>query len=257
MNDKTERQREHFDKIANQYYLARSQQNHLLLKDLMWSGFLSDKQYLARAGLRVLEAMCGFADGKDIIERHLGISTNYTGFDYSSTVVDKLHIDRPDLNVYQQDITTFSAGDKFDLIILLGGLHHVPDHAQDAVKRLSSCLEEGGYFLNLEPTHGNIVTRKVREAIYNRNSLFDEETERAFSVNELKDIFQQSGLQLADISFPGLLSYVLFYNPDAFPILNKGGSLAVKATFAFDRLWLRNRVGKTLSFATLSLWQKL
>jgi len=30
----------------------------------------------------------------------------------------------------------------------------------------------------------------------------------------------------------------------------------VKAAYAFDRLWMRNWIGKALSFATLSLWQK-
>ncbi|MDH3380600.1 MAG: class I SAM-dependent methyltransferase, partial [Gammaproteobacteria bacterium] len=256
MSDKIERQKEHFDKIADRYYLARRQDKHLLLKNLMWKGFLSDKQYISRDGLRVLEAMCGFADGKHIIENNLGISVNYTGFDYSSTVVQKLRLEKPDLNVYQQDITEFSSNAEFDLIILLGGLHHVPDYAESAIKHLTACLVPGGYFLNLEPTHGNQIFKKIRELIYSRNHLFDEETEEAFSVEELKNLFLSAGLRMVDISFPGLLSYVLYYNPDAFPSLNIGGNRMIKATYAFDRLWMRNWIGKTLSFATLSLWQK-
>ena len=256
MNDKIERQKEHFDKIADRYYLARRQDKHLLLKNLMWKGFLSDKDYLSRDGLRVLEAMCGFADGKEVIENNLRISVNYTGFDYSSTVVQNLHLERPELNVYQQDITKFSSDEEFDLIIILGGLHHVPDHAKSAIKRLTSSLASGGYFLNLEPTHGNRLFKKIREHIYSRNNLFDEVTEEAFPVEELKVFFLDAGLRLADISFPGLLSYILYYNPDAFPSLNIGGNWLVKTTYAFDRLWMRNWIGKTLSFATLSLWQK-
>jgi hypothetical protein len=75
-------------------------------------------------------------------------------------------------------------------------------------------------------------------------------------VSGLIDIFEKPGLKLRKILYPGLLSYVLYYNPDAFPFLNIGGRNLVDATYALDKLFYKNVVGRTLSFATLSIWTK-
>jgi hypothetical protein len=121
---------------------------------------------------------------------------------------------------------------------------------------LTSALRRGGYFINLEPTNGNSIARMVRERIYERNSLFDEKTERAFDVDTLFSFFQNAGLSLSKVMYPGLLSYVLYYNPDAFPSLNLGGERCVRAAFAADRLFFRTALGRILSFATLTAWRK-
>jgi SAM-dependent methyltransferase len=254
--DRTERQREHFNTVALAYHQARQDKNHLLLKDLIWREFLRDKGELRVEGLRVLEAMCGFADGKDILERHLGISLRYEGFDYSDAVVAYLEKERPELRVWQANVESFEIDKNFDAVVLLGGLHHVPHVAADVIPRLTACLRPGGWFINLEPTSGNRLFRRIRERIYERNALFDEETEQAFPVGEFLAMFTDAGLTPVDVIHPGLLAYVLYYNPDAFPRLNVGGERMVKAAFALDRLFLRNRVGRALSFATLGLWRK-
>jgi hypothetical protein len=124
------------------------------------------------------------------------------------------------------------------------------------VRNLAPGLRPGGLFINLEPTHGNPVTKAVRDRIYRRNALFDERTERAFGVGELYAMFRGAGLELVEAQHPGLLSYVLYYNPDAFPNLNLGGERCVRAAFALDRPFLRTFVGRRLSFATLTLWRK-
>jgi SAM-dependent methyltransferase len=256
MTDKTERQREHFNNIAERYYTARRHQNHLLLKDFMWQKFLSRRQELKLDGLRVLEPMCGFADGKDILEKTLGVSVDYIGFDYSESVVSTLRLNRPDLRVTQENVEVYSSEKLFDLIILLGGLHHVPNAACQVLRNLTTNLVPGGHFINIEPTTGNFVFRKIRNIIYKRNQLFDQLTERGFEVEELFAMFRDAGLRRIDVMYPGLLSYILYYNPDAFPWLNVGGSRMVRATFCFDCLLIRTWLAKTLSFATLSLWRK-
>ena len=251
-----ERQQAHFDGIAEDYFAARRNTNHLLLKELMWRDFLGGRNELRREGLRVLEAMCGFADGKDIVEGALGVKVHYAGFDYSNAVVAKLRATRPELDIRQADVTSYVAHETYDLVVLLGGLHHVHHAAAEAVKRVSRAVEPGGYLLNLEPTNGNPLFRRVRERIYRRNALFDAATERAFEVTELFGLFEAAGLRRVDAAWPGLLSYVLYYNPDAFPRLNLGGSWAVRLAFALDRPFFRTAFGRIMSFATLSLWQR-
>jgi len=254
--DHINRQQAHFDGIADNYFTARRTANHLLLKDLMWRDFLAHHDDLRRDGLEVLEAMCGFGDGKTIVENALGIEVAYTGFDFSNAVVARMNETRPDLKIHQADVTQYEPRDQYDLVVLLGGLHHVHHAAADTVKRVSAAIRPGGYLLNFEPTNGNPLSRWIREKIYKRNNLFDEKTERGFGVKELFSLFEDAGLDCADVAWPGLVSYVLYYNPDAFPLLNLGGERAVRTFFALDRPFFRTLVGRVFSFATLSLWRR-
>jgi SAM-dependent methyltransferase len=256
--DKIRVQVEHFDSIAARYYAARRHPNHVLLKDLLWEHVLRRTPlWSGRRPIEVLEPMCGYADGKFILERHLGRQVRYTGFDYSGSVVDRLRALHPGLDVRRADVTTFEPTPSgYDVIMLLGGLHHVPDAAPKVVRRLARALKANGILISFEPTFGNPLTRKVRERIYARNSLFDATTERSFAVEELLRMFDEAGLEPVDILFPGLLSYVLYYNPDAFPRLNVGGPRMVRLTFALDRLLFRSTLGRWLSFATLSIWRR-
>lgn len=252
-----EQQKMHFNSIAEKYEIARSGKKHLLVKKLIWHHCLkglpidlNDKKY-------VLEAMCGFAEGRTLIVEHLGIDIDYVGFDYSDVVVESLKEKYPEINIWQEDATLFTPNvDSFDIIILIGGLHHVPNHAVKVVKNLSKGLKSGGIFINFEPTFGNRLNQSIRKRIYQQNELFDEETERDFSVKELKGFFTDAKLKPLRIRYPGLLSYILFYNPDAFPLLNIGGQWLVKLTFLVDRLFYKNFIGAFFSFATLSVWQK-
>jgi SAM-dependent methyltransferase len=252
-----ERQREHFNSIADRYHKGRQASNHLYLKHLMWQDVFSHFGHLKNSHLDVLEPMCGFCDGYAIISEHLSSDLSYRGYDYSDAVIESVKKDNPGLNVWQSDATKYvPEANNCDLIILIGGIHHTPSDAQAIVKNLVPGLRTGGLFISYEPTHGNPLFRMAREGIYKKNSLFDEQTERAFPVGELEELFTSAGLQSELICYPGLLSYVLYYNPDAFPALNIGGNSLVKSLYSFDKLFYKNAIGRTLSFATLSVWRK-
>ncbi|MGM5025774.1 class I SAM-dependent methyltransferase [Tardiphaga sp. 862_B3_N4_1] len=252
-----ERQREHFNSIADRYHEGRQATNHLYLKERMWTDVFAQFPDLKDKQLDVLEPMCGFCDGNDLLKKHLSSNIRYEGFDYSDSVVNSVKQTNPDLNIRQADATRYTpAPDSYDIVILIGGLHHTPLDAPVIVKNLAPGLRKGGLFINLEPTHGNPLFRMVRERIYKDNSLFDEQTERAFPVSTLETLFTDAGLRPKFICHPGLLSYVLYYNPDAFPALNVGGKSLVDATYAFDKLFYRNAIGRALAFATLSVWSK-
>ena len=251
--DKVERQRAHFNTIAEKYRQARRAENHLYLKELMWSHFFRDKAFLKVDGMSVLEPMCGYGDGKHLLEHHLGVRIDYEGFDYSDAVVAHLKVHEPDLHVYQQDVTTYRPARQYDIVIVIGALHHVPDHAGAVIQRLAEAVKPGGYFINYEPTQNNPLFRAVRNAIYRRNDLFDAETERAFDLGPFNRMLRDAGLDVVDQIYPGLAAFVLYYNPDAFPWLNIGGRRLVKSLFSIDRVFFRNWVGRRLSFATITL----
>ena len=254
--DKIKRQKEHFENISKKYYEARHNANHLLIKDLIWHTVFKRKDNFKIMKMQVLEPMCGYAEGKKILEKHFHQDFVYFGFDFSEPLVNLVKQEQPDINIVLMDVTKFQSHNEFDLIILIGGLHHVPDYAQKVVNNLYACLKTGGYFINFEPTHNNNFYRYIRKKIYNKNKIFDSETERAFELNELNKMYANAGFEIIEQFFPGLISYILYYNPDAFPFLNIGSANLVKLLFNIDKLFIKNSIGKKFSFATLSILQK-
>lgn len=252
-----EQQREHFNKISSIYAAARKDAKHLLLKQMIWESFFADKKSLARTCKRVLEPMCGVGEGMQIITKYLTPDIDYTGFDYSEDMVESARHEHPGANIGWADATAYEhRGELFDWIVLIGGLHHVFAVSGDVVSRLGQSLPPGGYFLNFEPTQNCWLTRKIRQSIYQRNAIFDEKTEQGFDLPDLDAQFERAGFVKVDQVFPGMLSYVLFYNPDAFPMLNVGGKWLVYATFWLDHLIRRTWLAKKLSFATITLWKR-
>jgi SAM-dependent methyltransferase len=256
LND-VERQRVHFESIAATYYDKRQDPAHLLFKSVMWQHFLKHLPEITSAPhLNVLEPMCGYSEGYKILTQHTKATITYTGFDYSQKLVELGKATHPNQNIFFQDVTTFHPEQIYDVIILIGGLHHVHKHTADVVKNLSKGLRQGGHFIVLEPTYGNQLFGKIRKKIYEKSDFFDAETEQDFAVTELNAHFLREGLSLKRQTYPGLLPYVLYYNPDVFPLLNIGGGVLVKLLTMLEKPFWSTRLAKFFSFATLSCWQK-
>jgi len=256
MTQDLEQQRKHFNKIAQKYFDARNHPNHQILKRLIWENFFSRHPFLLGSLRSVIEPMCGMAEGYEILKHSTNANFEYLGFDYSETMVEIAHKDKPELRVEWGDVTTFvSPIPPVDMIILIGGLHHVYSRTQEVIGNLTNALKPGGYFLNFEPTHNNWFARRARQRIYETNELFDNDTEQGFERSDLMNQFENSGYELIDEVSPGLAAYVMYYNPDAFPQLNIGGLVMVKTLFYIDRWFWSNWIGRKMSFATITLWR--
>lgn len=257
MDKLVEQQREHFNEISERYFQARKNKNHLLLKDLIWSEFLKRNSAVKAEVKRVLEPMCGMAEGYEILSKNLGIDFDYFGFDYSENMVEIARNQNPALKIEAHNVTTYqSKGELFDFIILIGGLHHVYSRTHDVLGNLGKSLRHGGYFLSYEPTHNNWLTRRIRRRIYQSNDFFDNNTEQGFEYCDFERHFESSGYERVDEVYPGMLAYVLYYNPDAFPALNVGGTFLVRLVFVVEKLFWSNWIGRKLSFATMTLWRR-
>lgn len=257
MDKQIEQQRKHFNTISDEYFRARRNPNHLVLKELIWKHFLRRNPDIRKDIKRVLEPMCGMAEGYDILQHHLVATFDYEGFDYSENMVAIARDLKPSLRIERNDVTVYQpSGPLFDMIILIGGLHHVYSHTRDVLVNLGKAIRPGGYFVSLEPTHNNWFSRRVRRRVYKINRIFDADTEQGFEYHDLEWHFKSAGYEKVDEVYPGLLGYVLYYNPDAFPALNIGGPLLVKSIFAIDKLLWANCIGRRLSFATLCVWRR-
>ena len=246
-----EQQKDHFNNIALEYYLARQNPNSLMYKQLLWKHIFSFMPPTQEV-ISVLEAMCGYAEGEDIVTSYYCPNINYTGFDYSEKLIDIVKQSNPEKNVFVQDVTTFRPSSKYDLILIIGGLHHVPEYSEVVLKNLKEGLADNGCLINFEPTHGNRITKAIRSHIYRSNPIFDS-TEKDYSVDELNNIYSGAGFKITHQFYPGLLAYSLYYNPDAFPSLARISPIVLKVLFALEKPFYKTWIARFFSFATLTV----
>ena len=253
-----EKQHQHFEEVAQKYFSARQSLRFKAIQETIWTRFFSLVSLPVNEDrpLNVLEAMCGYAEAYPLAMQHISKNLLFSGFDYSETMVSLANKRYPDINVWHQDITTFNIQNEYDIIFLIGGLHHVYKYRHQALNNVCAALKPGGVLINFEPTHNNFLMASIRQLVYWKNSFFDEDNERAFSTHELNALARDNGLEPIAQLYPGLLAYVLWYNPDAFPLLDKGDPELVKKYCTFESaLWASN-VARYLSFATLSCFKK-
>lgn len=255
MNDNVERQRQHFESISHEYFQQRQHPNHLRLKQLLWRAYFERHKNILPRGGTVLEAMCGHGEGKSILSEHLHPEFTYRGFDYSESMVQFARSIHGDV-IEVQDITHWQPQEQHDLVILIGGLHHVFQQTEDIMKRLYAALKPGGYFISMEPTHDNVIWGKVREHIYKKNHIFDAESEQGYDLRDLNRYYAQAGFEIVEQLHVGLLAYILYYNPDAFPMLNVGSPRIVELLVALEKPFYRTWLARKISFGTFTLLRR-
>lgn len=253
--NKLDKQREHFNKIAEEYFQTRRGKKQKLLHYLLYKELFREIR-IKEGRIKVLEPMCGYGAGKEILQWFFKNEIDYEGFDYSEEMVKYAKALNPEINVYVQDVTTFKSDKKYDVIILIGGLHHVPEYGGRVLDKCCSLLVENGILINVEPTYNNLFFRKICEFIYKINPIFDEKTERRFSLNGLNELYRRSKLEIVRQIYPGLFAYLFWSNPDAFPILNWGNLSTVKRIFKIDRHFMYTELGKKCSVATFTVLKK-
>lgn len=253
--NKIEKQKNHFNSISQKYFQARQSRNHLLFKELLWNYFfkLGIFEEFRSKKITVLEPMCGYAEGGKIIKKGLNPNIDYQGFDISENILKEVKLENKDFKVFLNDVSNFNLKENFDIIIIIGGLHHVPHITKEVLDNINNHLSKDGIFINIEPTHNLWFFKKIRSIIYNKNDLFDEETEEAFDLKDLNNMYLNSSLEISTQIHFGLFAYILYYNPDAFPFLNIGGEFVVKTLFKLESLLYKSFIGKKFSFATFSV----
>lgn len=254
-----EQQISNFNDRVDNYLSKKESRQRKFYISLLWKLVFSyiNKNFSHKENVCVLEPMCGWS-AYDIVKKNISAPIQkYDAFDYSEKMVEIGKKMYPNVNFWVQDATTFLPSDvKYDVILLIGGLHHIPGYAQTVLSNLSKCLSPDGYMVNLEPTFNNRLLSFLCNLIYKKNKNFDHETERRFSLNEINNYYTSAGLTITKQLYPGLLAYLLWYNPDIFPFLNRGSVRLVKKLFSFERKIYTSGYAKKMSVATITILKK-
>ena len=203
------------------------------------------------SGMSVLEAMCGGGQATNyLMER----KAHVTGLDISPRQTANFLKRHPNASVLCGSILRSGiASETFDLVSVVGGIHHMPPNVSECIEEIHRILKRGGYFCFMEP-HSEAVIDRVRRAWYKRDPLFAK-NEEAINMSELHRTFEDR-FEFRHEHFRGNFGYLFVLNSMVFRVPLPLKPLYSPAMIALERVF--NRIGgRALSCFVVAQWQKL
>lgn len=241
-------QKEHYERIAAEYdnhYNDLYSQKYIrrFITEPMFSG-------IDLNGKSVLESMCG---GGQVTEFLLESKAKVTGLDISPQQTANFKRRHPQANVVCGSILNSGIeSESFDVVVVVGGIHHMPPHTDESINEIHRVLKPGGYFCFAEP-HSETLAETFRRAWYKRDSLFAE-NEAAINIKELHKSFEN----LFDFKFEkylGNAGYLFILNSMVFRIPLKLKPVYSPALMVTETV-LNKLLGKPFSCYVVAQWQK-
>lgn len=241
-------QKEHYERIAAEYdnhYNDLHSQKYIrrFIIEPMFAGIeLNNKS--------VLEGMCG---GGQVTEFLLEKNARVTGLDISpqQTVNYKRRHGKADV-VCGSVLNSGIESESFDVVAVVGGIHHMPPHINESIHEIHRVLKPGGRFCFAEP-HSETLAESFRRAWYKRDSLFAE-NEAAININELHKDFQEH-FNFGDEYYLGNAGYLFILNSMVFRIPLKLKPIYSPVLMATEAV-LNKLLGKPFSCYVIAQWQK-
>jgi len=186
--------RELFDNIAHSYVQKDLKPYCRIARRLRLERTLKNIPRPMRA---LLEGGCGAGFSADYLK---GEYIQFVGLDYSQGLIDYAERYNGGKNVLFvcKNITDYTSAEQFDVIFMIGVLHHIPDPAE-VLQHLKRLLKPAGVLVVNEPQRGNPLIgllRRARKFIDPKYSADQVE----FSAAEVEDLFRRCGYAVS--SFP-------------------------------------------------------
>ena len=149
-----------------------------------------------------LELCCGSGENSSyIVHSYPGV--NIVGMDISKRAVEDFE-SHLNMKCYEADIQQqiTSLDKKFDVIFVLGGIHHCTKNIEGVFSNISRMLRPGGCFIMHEP-NSRFFLESLRQFWYRRDPMFDVESEHALDHDQLLVQGSKYGFELEKLEYIG------------------------------------------------------
>jgi SAM-dependent methyltransferase len=204
-------QQRHYDEIADAY-AANLDYPHTLEYMSYLDCVLREEIDLDNLGI-VAEVCCGKGEAFALFERSI---SKGIGIDVSSSMLrkGKSSFDNARLHFVQGDATQMPlAENTFDTVMMLGGIHHVPDR-NALFQQVFKILKPGGSFIWREPVSDFWLWKFLRAIVYRLSPILDHETERPLTWNETVPVLEDAGFEVQQWRTCGFFGFCIFMNSD-------------------------------------------
>jgi len=235
--------KELFNKIANHYaekdfYPVSREVRKFQIDSLME---LIDPVLLEKKFDKVIEIGCGNGANSVYLSNYYN---RYYGMDFSEELIKIANhsYGNKKTDFFCCDIKDLDKNKKYDLIICVGVLHHLPD-LKEYLKNISEIGHKGSIYAFLEPLAENPIIqflryiRKKIDSTYSKSQVF-------FKISELQKAFSETGFEINKINYTGyftppfaevILKPLFFFYP------------TVKILILLDRL-IQNKIPNKFSW---------
>jgi SAM-dependent methyltransferase len=241
-------QQEHYDNIAAEYEEHYSdaysvEYRRKFIYKPMFAG-------LDLNGKNVLDAMCGSGQTTEfLLER----GANVTGLDISNEVIETFKTRWTNANAMQRSLLDSGLPDNsFDIVVIVGGLHHLHPNVNRAVQEIHRVLKPGGHLCFMEP-HSGSFPDLIRRVWYKFDRFFAD-NEEAVNIEALKRDFQ-SHFTLRQANYLGNIAFLLVLNSLIFRIPAKAKKYYSPALMKLEAA-INKLQGKLTSCFAVTQWQK-
>ena len=204
-------QQRHYDEIADAY-AANLDYPHTLAYMSYLDEVLQEVVDLEKLG-GVAEVCCGTGEAFALFEDSI---SKGVGIDVSSSMLHKgkSSFDNSRLHFVQGDATQLPlAEDSFDTVIMLGGVHHVPDRIA-LFLHVFKILKPGGSYIWREPVSDFWLWKFLRAIVYRLSPILDHATERPLTWNETVPLLEETGFEVQNWRTCGFFGFCIFMNSD-------------------------------------------
>ncbi len=162
----------HYNEIAEEYASHYGDPTAKVYRDR----FIYNRMFggLDLKKLKVLDAMCGMGTTSEYLLRH---GADVTALDISDELLKICNKVVPGAKTVKASVLNMPFPDEsFDVISIVGGLHHLHPKVEDGVSELFRVLKSGGILVCLEPPKESIFDR-LRQFWYRFDRYFEDNEE--------------------------------------------------------------------------------
>ncbi len=223
-------QQKHYDAISDLYISHYDDEVSFEYRQK----FIYSKMFrnLKLSDMTSLDAMCGGGAVSKYLSHH---AQKVTGLDLSENILKNYKTANPSLDCVQGSImATPFPENSFDMVTIIGGLHHIQPNVNGALEEIHRILRKDGTFVCFEPPKWSLLN--FLRAIWYKLDPYFEENEAAIDVMKLvKD--NQDKFSVLDISYGGGPAYFIVFNSMILRTPKPVKKFLKKILFPLDRIF--------------------